>query len=245
MKISTEMTHAAYEEARKIYEGNKQLNEALDYLQKNYRMNPGSAKDYIHNFKKMMNGELYTRTNNLETTKYYLENIYKHYGVEKLRNAVDSLKSHIDYYENLVKGNTIGLRLILEEYTSLLNANPQLLYPDEIEVTESLFEGTKRTVTVNSYERSTKAREICIKHHGVRCSVCKINFESIYGEIGKDFIHVHHIVQLSSIRKEYEIDPVNDLRPVCPNCHSMLHRKNPPYSIEEMKQHLKINSNLN
>nr|WP_302504622.1 HNH endonuclease [Geoalkalibacter halelectricus] len=46
---------------------------------------------------------------------------------------------------------------------------------------------------------------------------------------------MHHIVPLSEIRKGYLVDPINDLRPVCPNCHSMLHRQRPPYTIEQLK----------
>jgi len=31
------------------------------------------------------------------------------------------------------------------------------------------------------------------------------------------------------------VDPATDLRPVCPNCHEMLHKKDPPYTIEELR----------
>jgi len=37
----------------------------------------------------------------------------------------------------------------------------------------------------------------------------------------------------------YKVDPINDLCPVCPNCHAMLHRRSPPLSIDELKQLLK------
>ncbi len=56
-----------------------------------------------------------------------------------------------------------------------------------------------------------------------------------YGQIGEGFIHVHHLKPLSEIGQEYEVDPIEDLRPVCPNCHAMLHRKKPPYTIEQLK----------
>lgn len=72
----------------------------------------------------------------------------------------------------------------------------------------------------------------CIDH----CSVCNFNFYDKYGEIGKDFIHVHHLVPLHEIKDVYEIDPIRDLRPVCPNCHAMLHKRNPALSIEELKE---------
>ncbi|MBK9012922.1 MAG: HNH endonuclease [Saprospiraceae bacterium] len=57
-----------------------------------------------------------------------------------------------------------------------------------------------------------------------------------YGGIGKDFIHVHHIVPISKPGEKYEIDPINDLIPVCPNCHSMLHTTNPPLKIEKLRK---------
>src|SRR5215510_687494 len=72
-------------------------------------------------------------------------------------------------------------------------------------------------------ERDPIARQRCIELYGYRCSVCKFTLEEVYGEIGREFIHVHHLRPLSGIAEEYEIDPVEDLRPVCPNCHAMLH----------------------
>jgi 5-methylcytosine-specific restriction protein A len=100
---------------------------------------------------------------------------------------------------------------------------------------EILIEGIKRTITVNSYERNPKARELCVAKYGYLCSVCNINFEDIYGELGQKFIHVHHLIPISKLKKSYQIDPIRDLRPVCPNCHAMLHKKNPPLSIENLK----------
>jgi len=112
------------------------------------------------------------------------------------------------------------------------------LYPEE--VSSSLKEGSKKTVTVNSYERNPKARSECIKRYGVSCTVCGFNFESIYGQRGKGFIYVHHLVPVSDIGDEYEINPITDLRPVCPNCHAMLHRKR-NISIEELINIIKSN----
>jgi 5-methylcytosine-specific restriction protein A len=43
---------------------------------------------------------------------------------------------------------------------------------------------------------------------------------------------------LSEVGNEYRVDPIRDLRPVCPNCHAMIHRRIPAYSIEELKKML-------
>ncbi len=101
-----------------------------------------------------------------------------------------------------------------------------------------LYEGAVVQVLANRYERNRKAREQCIVLKGPRCAVCGMDFLETYGEIGRDFIHVHHLVPISSIGSEYELDVKRDLVPVCPNCHYMLHRKNPPYTIDEIKKNL-------
>jgi 5-methylcytosine-specific restriction enzyme A len=91
-------------------------------------------------------------------------------------------------------------------------------------------------VLVNAYERSSSARAACLAHYGHACSVCGFDFEKTYGLIGKDFIHVHHLKEISAIAQKYQVDPIQDLRPVCPNCHAMLHQRKPAYSIDELKQ---------
>ena len=106
---------------------------------------------------------------------------------------------------------------------------------EEVDVTKTYREGTTKQITINSYERNTEARLICIKHHGLNCAVCDFNFEKFYGQIGQNFIHVHHLRPLSEIRSDYELNPITDLRPVCPNCHAMLHKQKPAYTIQELK----------
>lgn len=96
-------------------------------------------------------------------------------------------------------------------------------------------EGGVRTLLVNGYERSPSARAACLNHYGTSCSVCGFDFEARYGEIGRGFIHVHHLVPIASVGQSYLVDPIRDLCPVCPNCHEMLHRREPPYSIEELR----------
>ncbi|HSX81067.1 MAG TPA: HNH endonuclease [Candidatus Saccharimonadia bacterium] len=55
-----------------------------------------------------------------------------------------------------------------------------------------------------------------------------------------EFIHVHHCRPLSEIAGEYVVDPIEDLRPVCPNCHAVIHRRTPPFTIEEVRSMLAV-----
>ena len=127
----------------------------------------------------------------------------------------------------------------------LLHALPTYIgnYPDELFPSPVFPEGALKQVTVNAYERNEEARKKCIEHFGWECVVCGFTFSKKYGEIGADFIHVHHLKPLSMIKKEYQFDPVKDLRPVCPNCHAMLHKKEPPFSVDKLKEIIKKNLN--
>lgn len=107
--------------------------------------------------------------------------------------------------------------------------------PEEVDDPEELYEGALREIKVNSYERNLQARKKCLDHYGTRCCVCKMSFEEEYGPAGKGYIQVHHKKPLYLVGEEYEIDPINDLCPVCPNCHTMIHSRKPPYNIEEVQ----------
>lgn len=113
---------------------------------------------------------------------------------------------------------------------------PENVFPEEIVESENYFEGSTKRILVNRYERDSRARETCINHWGLSCSVCEIELSRVYGEIGVGFIHVHHLTPISSIGAMYRLDAINDLRPVCPNCHAMLHKKDPPLTIEALKE---------
>lgn len=98
-----------------------------------------------------------------------------------------------------------------------------------------LYEGALTRVTVNRYERNPWARQACLNHYGTTCQACGLDFEKMYGSLGKGFIHVHHVVDLATIGAKYEVDPIKDLRPVCPNCHAMLHRETPAMTVDELR----------
>jgi len=111
-------------------------------------------------------------------------------------------------------------------------------YDDEVlyETITYLPEGNRNAVLVNKYERNPKARKLYIDHWKAICSVCNFNFEQFYGEIGRGFIHIHHLNPVSLIEELQDIDPIKDLIPLCPNCHSMVHRANPPLTVLELKR---------
>lgn len=97
------------------------------------------------------------------------------------------------------------------------------------------WEGAVLRITVNRYERDSDARKRCIDYYAPRCVVCGFDFEERYGELAAGFIHVHHLKPLSEIGERYQIDPIRDLRPVCPNCHAVIHIGGLTRTIDEVR----------
>jgi len=153
-----------------------------------------------------------------------LENIKIVESSDKLDTKV--LSSRTTYLDSEAKIDAINKALSLSTD----------IFPDEVD--SSLDEGSKTKVFVNRYERNPKARQACLKHYGYNCQICHFNFEYTYGKIGKDSIHVHHIIPISKIGENYQVNPIEDLIPVCPNCHLILHKKNAP-TVEELKAQLR------
>lgn len=155
--------------------------------------------------------------------------------------AFEHWKLHIYPREQIVTIKEKNNKILMERSFKYFTQNSPIIYPDDIS-NDTLFEGAKKKVTVNFYERDPKARNICLEHYGYDCYICKFNFEESFGKIGKNFIHVHHIKPLSEINQEYKVNPIKDLIPVCPNCHAMLHKKVPAYNLEELKEIIKKDS---
>ena len=130
---------------------------------------------------------------------------------------------------NIVKVNNIDLSRF------------ESVFPEE--VNEKYQEGSVKSVLVNKYERNPIAKTKCIEHFGTQCQICGFKFSEKYGAIFENKIHVHHIKPIAEIGEEYEIDPIKDLIPVCPNCHMVLHSKgkNEVYSVDEVKKMIKNN----
>lgn len=112
---------------------------------------------------------------------------------------------------------------------------PPSLHQDFAKNRMTFTEGTPREVTLNSYERSEEARKLCLEHYGHVCQACDLIYEVRYGLIGRDLIHVHHITPIAEIGETYQVDPIQDLVPLCASCHHVVHSRTPPYSVDEIR----------
>jgi len=110
---------------------------------------------------------------------------------------------------------------------------------EELPAGPNFREGATLTITINAYERNPAARAACIAHYGCACVVCGTDFAETYGPAASGLIHVHHLKPLSEIKKAYVVDPVRDLRPVCPNCHAVIHLGGVTRPIEAVQRMLR------
>jgi predicted HNH restriction endonuclease len=116
--------------------------------------------------------------------------------------------------------------------------------PDELYLPSYLQEGRVRNVPVDIHERNPVARKKCIEHYGAICNVCGFKFSDNYGSIGDGLIHVHHVIPIGMSKVIHQVDPVKDLRPVCANCHTVIHRQAPPFTIQEVKIFIEDKRNI-
>jgi hypothetical protein len=95
-------------------------------------------------------------------------------------------------------------------------------------------EGQRYSVVSTAIERNPIARKKCIEHFGCKCYVCEFDFNRVYGQLGGDYIHVHHKTDIATRLGEHEVNPIRDLVPLCANCHAMVHQERPSMSVEKL-----------
>lgn len=235
-KMTNKMVEKSFEIGKERFLDKISLQEGVDLLVK-IGVNENSARDYIYLYSHLRNGEEFKRRANNFATEYYLQRIFNEGGISHLQKALLSLTKHFDYWEKYSGTRIKKGRDIYEKFLKMINGlKYEIVYPDEVDSDQHYLEGKSKKVSVNIYERNPKARKDCIKFYGFICQICEFDFEKKYGELGKKFIHVHHKLDIAEIGQEYQVDPIKDLIPVCPNCHSMLHKRKPAFSIEELKE---------
>ena len=123
--------------------------------------------------------------------------------------------------------------------TPVLGALAELIgyeeMPTDLVVNDSeQEEGASYHITVARRERNPRNRLLCIQIHGDFCNICGFISSSHYPSLGS-IVEVHHIEQLSELRRPKKYDPAKDLIPLCPNCHRAIHKRRPPYTPDELR----------
>jgi 5-methylcytosine-specific restriction protein A len=107
------------------------------------------------------------------------------------------------------------------------------------EGTTDLFE-ERRYRMHRRIERNPYAAKLAKKHHGIRCQACDLVMAERYGTAGVDFIEVHHLRPLASLREGEAVkyDVATDFAVLCPNCHRMIHRMDDQSDLKGLREFL-------
>lgn len=153
------------------------------------------------------------------------------------------------WFEDYKEGNHFVWKLrneLVQALEELEKVDKQKFPSEEQELTSYIIEdrpdGKVRMRYTTQYERNPINRRNAIKIHGTVCQACGFDFEKTYGEIGKDYIEVHHVKPLHEGEGSVPINAETDLICVCANCHRMIHRrKDKVLSLKELQNLLLAN----
>ena len=162
----------------------------------------------------------------------------------------DHLENPVPYaaFKKIAHLNSYGAVTVLNEsQCDELKSLVETYNPDqqpELETTVvvqdgSYLEGKRIEVYGKKYERNPAVRKafLSTQKKPFHCAVCGFDFEKTYGELGKDYIEVHHKKPLSVNGREVEINVYQDLVCLCSNCHTMIHRRKASImTVEELRE---------
>ena len=179
-----------------------------------------------------------------------------HSGIAKCRVIIRSRAVDLDYEAfkefNINTGMELGvMRLMFADSkrrvlrriewrdagTKQFEPAEAMVVSNAVTTTQALYEGAVQSIERRTFVRDARLRQRCIAHYGSTCTVCGFDFEKVYGAIATGFIHVHHSRPLSKRGGRHRVDPVKHLRPVCPNCHAVLHLR-PGLGVSELRRML-------
>lgn len=196
---------------------------------------------------------LYTQENHMYNIKTHSKDIVllsEQDRVEHVPRArVDGIgfgQSQI-WYAQSEKAQEFRMKIL--KYVETYNEKLEMSSYQENEISDATekvtyFENAVgKIITVKQYERSQSARKTCLKLKGTRCSICQFSFSNTYGEDFSNIIEVHHIKPISQQDGMYKVNPETDLIPLCPNCHTAIHKKinGKEITFEELKSRYEYN----
>ena len=111
---------------------------------------------------------------------------------------------------------------------------------DLVVIDETITEGRLYTRTTTYRTRSKQLRDAAIDHYTksgkLPCAACTLDFSRAYVGIGDGYIQIHHLepIAFGGYRELSITEAVDKVRPLCANCHVMVHRQNPWLTVERL-----------
>jgi len=97
--------------------------------------------------------------------------------------------------------------------------------------------------THNYRERNSRAakqlKKKALISKQLKCAGCKVDYYSLYGELGVSLMECHHLIPLASI-KHTGTTKSSELELLCANCHRLVHSRKEPLILDELHSILGI-----
>ena len=145
------------------------------------------------------------------------------------RNRVSRKLLRKEIVEMLLKDDDISAQA-MGEYLNVcyLEDQESIIFPqyrDIPNITGNFIEDYSIYRVHCRIERDQKLVKRVKETLGFICKLCGIDFEKVYGDIGKGYIEAHHVNPVSTLKgKQRNIVPEKDFIVLCANCHRMIHR---------------------
>jgi 5-methylcytosine-specific restriction enzyme A len=237
MPITPEQIAAAYKKASEVFDGRLRPEAAANFLHSEHALNKSSARDFIGQYRSLINGTVFKRTMSALAMEYFLSQILQQRGKRAAESAVSAAWKHVDYYEGIQHTTLHRIRAVLQSFEPLVSALPSL---QAIEaqfvqaVTQSLTDAaaarrkrlqssTKIPATVIAtatvYVRNPDVVAEVLSRAEGRCELCGSSAPFVRKTDRSPYLEVHHKVQLSKGGH----DSVENAIAICPNCHRQEH----------------------
>ncbi len=205
-------------------------NKFKSYLDKFSKLLSPNADDIIKCCEDVGLIQFMSKHTNMQISSLY--DIKNHKLCEEARNILQN--------DGTLKYNNLYSQT-LKHYAAFLESpkfNPKKEVRETKLVIKELTEGGKTHTEYERRYRNPELRRKCIAEYGWVCQVCGFDFSKAYGEdLGANFIEVHHLEPISNYDKEHKVNPLQDLVPLCSNCHSMIHHgKDGPLTLKQMRE---------
>lgn len=183
-----------------------------------------------------------------ETNKFGELTIKSKDKISLTSEGVEFIKENIDQCE-YISNNFFTYEENVDVATKLHKSSKKkhnlIVYSEDDMVTE----GQTKSGNSKVKSRSDKLRKAAVDFYRtesgqIKCCVCGFDFEETYGELGKDYIQIHHehpVCQYDDDGVELFIkEAINNVKPLCANCHCMVHRNRKSIiSVDELRNLIK------
>ncbi|WP_198432052.1 HNH endonuclease [Marinomonas sp. BSi20584] len=236
-KVTQEQISAAYDVSKKVYLDKLKRSDGVALLSSEYEVNKSSAGDFINCLKCMLGGQVFHRAMSCLAMEHFLKSITLDFSSNHLKNAINALDMHIDYWEKHYKTKVISMKKIANKYRAFIEQNntaESYYYQLSQEVEASLKRGSPErlerinnapkipnTITVSAtvYQRNPDVIAETLERAAGVCERCGKGAPFIRSKDGSPYLEVHHIQRLA----DNGPDTLENTKALCPNCHRELH----------------------